>query len=181
MKIYSDNYYHIYNKGNNKEPIFFDEENYKYFLNQFKKYVSPFCDVFSYCLMPNHFHFFMRVKDEISFEKGIKNFFISYSKSINKMYSRVGSLFQGRYKVSEITSDSYYTTIITYIHQNPVVADLVNKLEDYKYSSYPAYLSSKETMLNKVEVIEWFGGLESFIEHHKIMLEETVLNTKFKV
>ena len=170
MKIFTDNLYHIYNRGNNKDLIFFENDNYNYFLNQFKKYVSPFCDVYAYCLMPNHFHFFLRVNDEILFEKGIKNFFISYSKAINKKYNRVGSLFQGRYKVSEIKSESYYTTIIIYIHQNPVIANLVKTMENYKYSSYPAYLSKKESTLSRNEVLKWFGGLEGFIVDHNVSL-----------
>ena len=181
MKINSDTYYHLYNRGNNKEPIFFEDENYIFFLNQFKKFVSPFCNVYCYCLMPNHFHFFIRVNDGEQFEKGVKNFFISYSKAINKRYNRVGSLFQGRYKASEIKSDSYYTKIITYIHLNPIAANLVSDLEDYKYSSYNAYLSPKESMLNRQEVLEWFGGLAAFIDHHKINLNERQLNKYLKI
>ncbi|HEY2583987.1 MAG TPA: transposase [Mucilaginibacter sp.] len=161
--------------------MFFEDDNYQYFLSQFKKYVAPFCEVYSYCLMPNHFHFFLKVNDEVLFEKGIKSFFISYAKVINKKYNRVGSLFQGRYKVSEITSDSYYTTIITYIHQNPVVAKLVKNMDDYKYSSYAAYLSQRATMLNKQEVLEWFGGLDSFINHHKMALDEMEINKRLKL
>jgi putative transposase len=179
VKITSNTYYHLYNRGNNKELIFFENDSYIYFLQQFKKYVSPFCEVYAYCLMPNHFHFFVKINDQILFEKGIKNFFISYSKAINKKHNRVGSLFQGRYKASEINSDSYYTTIITYIHQNPVVAKLVKIMGDYKYSSYTAYLSEKPTMLNKQEVLDWFGGLNSFTEHHKIMLDEVAINKSF--
>lgn len=172
MKIYGDTFYHIYNRGNNKDLVFFEDENYRYFLNQFKKYVTPFCDVYAYCLMPNHFHYFLRVDHEQLFEKGIKNFFISYSKAINKKYDRVGALFQGRYKVSEITSESYYTRIITYIHQNPLVAGLVQNMEDYRYSSYAAYLSNKETLIKKQAVLDWFGGLEAFINDHKTVFED---------
>ena len=181
MKINSDTYYHLYNRGNNKDLIFFENDNYAYFLDQFKKYVAPFCEVYSYCLMPNHFHFFIRINDQVLFEKGIKNFFISYSKAINKKHNRVGSLFQGRYKVSEITSDSYYTRIITYIHQNPVVAGLVKNMEDYKYSSYASYLSKKESILNRHEVLEWFGGLDGFIDDHKIMLDDLEMDKHFKL
>jgi putative transposase len=181
VKINSDTYYHIYNRGNNKDFIFFENENYLYFLNQFKKHVSPFCEAYSYCLMPNHFHFFIRINESALFEKGIKNFFISYSKAINKKYNRVGSLFQGRYKASEITTDCYYTTVITYIHQNPVVAGLVKNMEDYKYSSYATYLSGRETSLNKKEVLEWFGGLDSFVNSHKISLDEREMNKRLKL
>jgi hypothetical protein len=144
-------------------------------------HVLPFCTVYAYCLMPNHFHFFLKANDQGLFEKGIKNFFISYSKAINKKYKRVGSLFQGRYKASEITTDSYYTTIITYIHQNPVVACLVKDMNNYKYSSYPAYTSNKGTMLNKRDVLEWFGGLDAFIQHHERILEDKEMNKFFEM
>ena len=181
MKITSDTYYHLYNRGNNKDIIFFEDDNYIFFLNQFKKHVAPFCDVYAYCLMPNHFHFFVRINDETLFEKGIKNFFISYSKAINKRYNRVGSLFQGRYKASEIKSDSYYTTIVSYIHQNPLRAGLVENMSDYKYSSYNAYLSTKDTILNKQEILDWFGGLESFIDYHKMMIDADAVYSKLKL
>lgn len=181
MKINSETYYHIFNRGNNKQVIFFENDNYIFFLNQLKTHLLPYCEVYAYCLMPNHFHFFLKVNDHTLFEKGIKNFFISYSKAINKKYERVGSLFQGRYKASEVTTDSYYTTIITYIHQNPVIAGLVKNMDDYKYSSYPAYLSDKGTMLCKTEVLEWFGGLDAFIQHHKIMLDDKEINRFFEM
>ncbi|MDN3579846.1 transposase [Mucilaginibacter flavus] len=176
MKINSNTCYHLYNRGNNKDLIFFDDKNYGYFLNQFKKHVLPFCEVFAYCLMPNHFHFFIRVTNKDLFERGLKDFFISFSKAINKKYNRVGSLFQGRYKVSEITSNSYFTKIITYIHQNPFVAKLVQTLGEYKCSSYNAYLSDKETVLSKKEVLEWFGGIDGFLNNHKIIVKDDSLN-----
>ncbi|HEY6437113.1 MAG TPA: hypothetical protein VIY47_11035 [Ignavibacteriaceae bacterium] len=56
-------FYHIYNRGNNKENIFFEEKNYQYFLKLFDKYLSPYVDVYAYCLMPNHFHFLICVKE----------------------------------------------------------------------------------------------------------------------
>lgn len=162
------NYYHIYNRGNNKGNIFFEDENYAYFLMQFKKYLIPHIDVLAYCLMPNHFHFFIKINKVEEFNKGIKNFFISYSKSINQKYGRVGSLFQGRYKVVEINNDAYFTRMITYIHENPIKAGLATKIEDYKFSSYPAYVSGKPSLVNVVEVLNWFGGLNEFIKCHRL-------------
>lgn len=121
--------------------------------------------------MPNHFHFFLRVNDKLNFEKGIKNFFISYSKSINKSYNRVGSLFQQRYKAKRVTEENYFTTLFTYIHYNPIKAGLAAKLQDYKYSSYNTFLLNESTLINKVEVLEWFKDLDGFIADHK--LQET--------
>lgn len=98
--------YHVYNRGNNKENIFFDNENYSFFLRQFDKYLSIRLDVLAYCLMPNHFHLLVRIKEaegmpeqEISkaVTKSFKNFLISYAKAINKKYNRTGVLFQPKF------------------------------------------------------------------------------------
>ncbi|GAA4060377.1 hypothetical protein GCM10022389_00870 [Flavobacterium cheonanense] len=64
-------YYHIYNRGINSDKIFSSEENYLFFLSKFATYLNPICDVFAYCLMPNHFHFLIRIKSEDE----IRNFF----------------------------------------------------------------------------------------------------------
>ncbi|MDP3468949.1 MAG: transposase [Daejeonella sp.] len=168
---YDGGYYHLFNRGNNKEKIFLEISDYNYFLKQFYKYLAPHIDVFAYCLMPNHFHFFIRINDSSRFDIGIKNFLISYSKTINKKYGRVGSLFQGTYKLSEIKTNTYFTRIITYIHQNPLVAGLSKSMEEYRFSSYKAYLLNEKTSLKKEEVLEWFGGINSFIEAHKLIIK----------
>ena len=168
MKIEEGCFYHIYNRGNNKGKIFFEDGNYIFFLKQFKNYVLPSVDVFAYCLMPNHFHFFIRVNDGLNYEKGIKNMLISYTKAINQSYNRVGSLWQGRYKSKKVDSEAYYTRIIIYIHQNPLTSGLVKKMEGYKYSSFSSYLSDEPSSICKSEVLEWFGDLAGFITNHKI-------------
>ncbi len=166
-KIEQDACYHIYNRGNNRSCIFFEPCNYAFFLSRLEKYVVPSCELYAYCLMSNHFHLFLKVENKILFEKGIKNFLISYAKSVNKKYDRVGSLFQGRYKAAEIDTDSYFTRIITYIHQNPLAAGIVSNLEDYQHSSYNDYLSDENTIIAKSKVIDWFNGREEFIKAHK--------------
>ena len=174
--MYPGNYYHIYNRGINKQLIFFEEENYYYFLRLFKKYVSEFVDVFAYCLMPNHFHFFIRVK-EIPFftkpeeglsivEKSFRDFFISYSKSINKKYQRTGALFQYRFKRKVVNDLSYYTWLIFYIHHNPIKSNVCNSFEGWKYSSYNAIVNKQETNILRTEIIKWFGDLQSFQDFH---------------
>jgi putative transposase len=168
MKIEEGSFYHIYNRGNNKAKVFFEDRNYIFFLKQFKSYVLPSVDVFAYCLMPNHFHFFIRVKDRLNFEKGIKNMLISYTKTINQSYNRVGGLWQGRYKSKKVNSETYYTRVITYIHQNPFISGLVKNMEDYEYSSFRSYLWNEPTSVSKSEVLEWFGGLVGFIANHQV-------------
>ena len=165
-------YYHLYNRGNNRQKIFFEEDNYVFFLERFASYLLPHADVFAYTLMPNHFHFFIRVNDADRFQKGTKNLFISYSKAINSRYNRVGHLFQGRYKLKEVTDNAHFTRLITYIHQNAFAAKLVEEIEGYKYSSYRSYLSTKPSLLQRQEVLDWFGGLQGFVEDHKIIIKK---------
>lgn len=62
--IQADSFYHIYNRANGDEKTFLDDENYQFFLRQYKKYIHPFVDTYCYCLMPNHFHFLLKVKNE---------------------------------------------------------------------------------------------------------------------
>ncbi len=102
-------YYHIYNRGNNREIIFREDENYRFFLLRYKKYLAAYVTTHAYCLMPNHFHFLDRINDDKSLaqrtsgkltplEKAFRDFFISYAKSFNKRYGRTGSLFQYKFK-----------------------------------------------------------------------------------
>ncbi len=194
-------FYHIYNRGNNKQDIFFEEKNYDLFLQNFDKYLSPFVDVYAYCLMPNHFHFLIKIKEyqaseftnqtsevfktsevlprETSqvltrgskkltpVEKAFKDFFISYAKSINKAYNCTGSLFQSKFKKKEITDNSYFTTIIQYIHANPLKATLCSTYDEYRYSSYKAIIDTGITKIKRMEVLEWFGNREVFIKVHE--------------
>lgn len=173
--------YHIYNRGNNKQSIFFEERNYHYFLKTFNEYLSPFVDVYAYCLMPNHFHFLIRVKETSEvyktsevlqakltpIEKAFKNFFISYAKSINKVYDRTGSLFQAKFKKKEITNEAYFTAIIQYIHENPLKADLCANFDEYKFSSYRGIAYGGNTKIKRADVLAWFGGTEQFIKTHQ--------------
>ncbi len=157
-------------------------------LNLFDKYLSPFVDVYAYCLMPNHFHFLIRVKEPCQtsevfktsevyeqrgskkltpLEKAFKDFFISYAKGINKAYNKTGSLFQSKFKKKEIVDSSYFTSIIQYIHANPIKAKLCNNYKDYKFSSYTAIIGTGNTHIKRQEVLDWFGNREIFIKVHE--------------
>ena len=176
------NFYHVYNRGINKQPIFFEEENYFYFLKQFKKYVSPFADVLAYSLLPNHFHLFIRVKEfpiepksktKLNpVEKAFKDFFISYAKSINKRYKRTGALFQYKFKRKEVIDINHYTRLVYYIHLNPVKAGLCSSFNEWKFSSYSSLISNRPTILLRHELLEWFSNKEAFIEFHESNLKE---------
>ncbi|MCV9927271.1 transposase [Flavobacterium sp. LS1R49] len=163
-------YYHIYNRGNNKENIFIEEKNNNYFLEKVKKYLLPIADIYAYCLLKNHFHIVLRIKDEKELPEKLKeklhlpfsNLFNSYSKSINKSYVRTGSLFQEHLQRNRIESEVYLKQLIVYVHLNPVKHKFAKYFESYLHSSYRSYLSSKITSIDRDYILELFGGLENF-------------------
>jgi len=181
-------FYHIYNRGVNKAPIFFEPRNYRHFLSLFDKYLGQYVELYTYCLMPNHFHLLVKIKDskerndwkreavfkkvslennEISIvfstklsrlDRAFRDFFISYAKSINKAYGRTGSLFQQGYKKKIVNSESYFSYLIQYIHNNPVEAGLCNKPEDWMYSSYNSIIKKVGDNEMTKYILDIFGG-----------------------
>lgn len=185
-KLEFGHYYHIYNRGNNGGAIFFDDENYRYFLSLYLKYIFPIADTFCWCLLKNHFHFLVRIKelDEIAIEqlnysnnipidpdkinptRQFSHLFNAYTQAINKKYHRTGSVFEKPFKRKMVTSSDYLIKLIFYIHNNPVHHGLVDQISDYKWSSYHSILSSKPTYILRTEVIALFGDLENFKYYH---------------
>ena len=197
IPLESEKYYHIFNRAIGNEKLFKNEENYIYFLKKFKEYINPIAESFSYVLMPNHFHFLIYVKNkneiyhhykELESKKEIpnlipendfefdrfvmqqfSNFFNCYTKSFNKKFSRKGALFIDYLKRSLIENEEYLKNVILYIHQNPIHHKYVNRVEEWKYSSYLALTSIKQTSLKRDEVINIFGNIENFIFEHTVL------------
>ena len=184
-------FYHIYNRGINGESIFKNEENYSYFLKLYSKYLDSVVGTFAYCLMKNHFHFFVRIKEKheirctkenpsrvlnpgrvISDQKPLSpsqqfsNLFNSYAQSINKANNRTGSLFEKPFKRKRIESDQYYCQLVYYIHLNPVRHKIVTDFLNYPYSSFKSFLSNQITNLKREKILNWFGGKDNFLNYH---------------
>ena len=168
MKFEEQELYHIYNRGNYKQQIFFDDSDYRYFIKKIKKHLVPVCDIMSWSLMPNHFHFQIHCNEASvkycantplpmqNISNAIKIILSSYSQRTNKKYDRFGNLFKQKTQCKLITDNligdfnfvvdklSYATTVFHYIHLNPLTGRLVSKIEDWKYSSYNEYLGKSE-------------------------------------
>jgi REP element-mobilizing transposase RayT len=166
----SEQYYHIYNRGNNREDIFLEEKNYYYFLNLMKKYIVSIADVLAYCLLKNHFHLLIRtrqVDDESLISKKFSDFFNAYAKAINKQYNRSGSLFQDRFSRKIVKDEIQLRNLITYIHTNPTHHGFEVDFANYKYSSYNSLLSNQETLLDREFVLNQFGDRENYKYVHR--------------
>jgi putative transposase len=183
-------YYHIYNRGNNREDLFYAERNYRYFLQLYARHILPIAITFAYCLMRNHFHFLVRIREAVpqtsqvsetcevlpltsrQVSQHFSNFFNAYTKSINKAYGRTGSLFEERFGRIEVTTDAYFTSLVFYIHFNPQKHGFVDDFREWPWSSYHTVQAAGDTKLNRTEVLGWFGGKSQFEEFHRGMVDE---------
>ena len=138
MQLVQNKYYHLYNRSNNKEVVFKESRNYPYFLRKYGKYLSSFVNTICYCLMPTHFHFLIKIISDDSdlLRKNIGILLSSYTKAINKVNNRNGSLFQNHTKAKVIENDEYMWNLINYIHQNPLRKGLVENIDEWEFSSY---------------------------------------------
>ena len=132
--------YHVMLRGINHQIIFEDDEDYHKYLETLKKYQDESgYTIYAYCLMGNHIHLLIKEERE---ELGIafRRIGASYVYWYNWKYGRRGHLFQDRYKSEVVENDSYFLTVILYIHQNPVKAGIVKDIADYRWSSYGEYI-----------------------------------------
>lgn len=196
--------YHVYNRGNNKQLLFFNEKNYIYFLNKVKDAWKKYCDFLCYCLMPNHFHFMILANPEgyrnvvigdklthmQNFSKAIGNTLSSYTKVINIKKRFTGNLFQKKTKAkclsnTEANPGSYFQdyllTCFHYIHQNPLMANIVNDLRNWQYSSFPDYYDHRNgTLCNKLLAMELLLLSQTDFKYPEIAnLNKEMISKKF--
>lgn len=163
----SNYYYHVYNRANGTENLFLAESNYLHFLVLMKKHLVEIVDIYSYCLLPNHFHLLVRVKENVTNpSQAFSNLFNAYTKAINKQYNRHGSLFQRPFKRIKVSDESYLKALVVYIHTNPELHGVCNSYRTYVHSSFPIFLSKGKTALLRQDVINWFHDLDNFILMH---------------
>ena len=179
MNFQSGEQYHIYNRGNNRQDIFFNEENYLFFLKKLKNQIQPHCDILCWCLMPNHFHLIINANEhsckmrkafgssnmqELSYQVGI--LISTYSQAINKQNNTTGSLFQQKTKAKDLIvknnfkKGNYLINAMHYTHQNPWKAGLAKMIEDWPYSSFPDYAGLRNGQLCNKRTSDEFNRLQ---------------------
>lgn len=193
MQFYSGHTYHVYNQGNNKESIFFERDNYLYFLAKMKDHLTPHADILAWCLMPNHFHWLIRVHEEYPnkpvlhnkekkvnpLNRAIGTLQSSYTQAINKKYKRTGSLFRTRTKAKSLSeddkgTDNYGINCFLYIHQNPLRAGLVKQLGEWEFSSYRDYVGIRAGILCNIKLARDLFDLPKNPETFKTISQQTI-------
>ncbi len=129
--------YHVVQRGNNREPCFIESENYQFYLELWKALSRRYgALVHAYCLMTNHIHFLVTPDTETAISNTMKVVGSRYAQYINLKYKRTGTLWEGRHRSSLVQSDQYLLRCMRYIELNPVRAGMVNRPEEYRWSSY---------------------------------------------
>lgn len=182
--IIHGNYYHIYNRGNNGIDLFLENESYYHFLRLYAKYIEPIAETYAWCLLKNHFHLLVRIKEKseinekdlsysttekpkvIDPSRQFSHLFNAYTQAINKRHNRTGSLFETTFERKVVNSEKYFRQLIFYIHNNPVHHGFVNQIIQYPWSSYQTVISDKPTKLKRNEVVKIFGDKENLIYYH---------------
>lgn len=182
MKLHAGTCYHVYNQGNNHERLFPNDQHYRRFPELFQTYIVPCCEILCWCLMPNHFHTIIYADTRVNkllklgsiqldpVTNGFRKLLSIYSHEYNTQYARSGSLFRPKTKAKNIitgidseniaTDDfDYFTKCFHYIHNNPVLAGLVNDPADWKWSSYRYYIGKRKSSFCNKELANRFLGI----------------------
>lgn len=167
-----DQYYHLYNRGNNRQAVFFEPENYVYFLKSIKKYLQGKVEIIAYCLMPTHYHILVKVlrpqtsevlKTSEVLSNAMMRLGVSYTKAINKRFDRVGALFQGQFQAKPVKTYKHLLTLCAYIHANPVKDGLAASPEMWDYSNYLEWMGLRNgTLVNRKFIADNFETAEEY-------------------
>ena len=171
--------FHFYNKTPEGKILFKCDKDYEYFLLKFKRNVSKYpCEIYAYCLMPNHFHFCLKQSSEIPIYKLFNDTLISYALYYNSKYQCKGKLLQGKLQHKRICKDEYLISLCQYIHSNPVKAGIVNKVSEWKYSNFPEYTAARNGKLFSKELIkmyhEVFENYNLFVSDYNKRMQDKV-------
>jgi putative transposase len=128
---------HIIQRGNNREPCFFAEADYRFYLESLRDAAEKYqCAIHAYVLMTNHVHLLMTPFAEDALGHCLQSVGRRYVRYVNRVHHRTGTLWEGRYKASLVDTEGYLLTCYRYIELNPVRAGMVVQPGDYRWSSY---------------------------------------------
>ncbi|MCO6450226.1 MAG: transposase [Caldilineales bacterium] len=151
-------FYHIYNRGANRNSIFRDEENYFYVLGKMKEYARKYeISILAYCLLPNHYHFLVRQDSEHPARLLPQFIYNAYTKAFNKRFERSGTLFEGPFRALQVHTEPYLLNLCRYIHANPVLHGIVDDPGMWQFSNYLEWVGQRKgTLVDRTFVTAYF-------------------------
>lgn len=163
--------YHVILRGNAKQDIFLEKQDYNKFMKEIYKTKEKYqYELYAYCFMTNHVHLIIYDKND-KLSKILQSLTVSYSAYWNKKYERVGHLFQDRFLSKNVENEGYLKTVCRYIHQNPYKGGIA-EMEEYSWSSYQEYLKESK-IIETNQLLRLFGenkseAMYNFVEFHKL-------------
>ncbi len=140
--------YHVINRGNNKQTVFHDDEDYRRYLGIIYRYKRQLdFHLFAFCLMPNHVHLLIQVTETSSISTIMQKITLSHTRHLHHKYQRCGHIWQGRFRSPIVSDDIYLENVLRYIEQNPLRAGMVRSPDDYPWSSYRLNVRDKAPKL----------------------------------
>lgn len=176
--------YHIMWRGANRQEIFHDDGDRKKYMQVLEKYkLKSQMNIFAWCLMGNHVHILLKEGQE-ELSTTMKRIGVSYAMYYNWKYRTTGHLFQDRFRSENVETDTYLRTVIRYIHQNPVKAGIVSKVDQWNWSSCRGYYNQapeQSRLLDKDLVLRMFSfdrkeALERFKEFNEKQNNDSCLD-----
>lgn len=184
---YAGALYHVMNRGNRRERVFRRQADYELFVERLGRFAAEFeIDVLCYCLMPNHFHLFIRTR-RANLSRFMQSLLTSYTVFVNRRDQACGHIFQGRFKSQVVEGQGYFATLSRYIHLNPVRAAALKHqpveerrrvLAEYRWSSFAAIagLVASPDWLKVGEVLRDFGAtLREQMHGYRLYVEEGLM------
>ena len=173
--IFENAFYHVFNRGVNKQPIFLSEKDYLFFLKKVRELKKKYDhSIYCVCLMPNHFHISTQTrKSPIS--KIMSSLTTSYSMYFNRTYNRVGPVFQNRFKSILIENNEYFLKLSQYIYLNPVNAGLVNDPMLYRFSSIREAVGKEPLSLLDEDIIRLAGETKGTQKAYEKLIYDGIL------
>ena len=158
--------YHILFRGVNQQNIFEEDADF----NKLKETIATVkqdlgFEVYAYCFMSNHVHIVLKEKSFGDISLIMKRILTKYARWYNIKYGRSGALIANRYKSVPVEIDEYFLHLIRYVHQNPVKAGIVDKVENYPYSSYVEYVNKSD--LTDTDFLLQMISVEEFVDYHQ--------------
>ncbi len=160
-----DYIYHVYNRAVGNDNLFHTDKNYVYFLNLLKKSPENYFNFIAYCLLPNHFHLIIQIKNSTEAKvvsESFRRLGISFSQAINKQQRRKGSLFMKPIKRKRVTDEKYLKQLILYVHLNPLHHGLQEDYKNYRWSSYQRIVKRSMNKVSDEIIVQYFDDIENF-------------------
>jgi REP element-mobilizing transposase RayT len=179
-KNITSKYIHAIIQGIKKEYIFEDDEYKKEYINLLYRIIEKFqyTKILAYCIMDNHAHFLIYTEKIEELSRIMSRVNTSYGIFYNNREKRVGYVFKNRYYTQEILDEKHLLNTFAYIHRNPVKAKIVNKEEDYIFSSYNMYAQKKvDSNLSKL-IFNTNDYINEFYFIHENLVEDNIIDIK---